>query len=563
MLAWPDETIYEGVASVATERPDRSAVVFRETAWSYAELLAESRALAHGLAELGVSAGDVVAVWLGNRPEWIVCQLATSFLGAAMVAVNTRYRTHELEYMLTDSAASVLVTEESLLGRNYHEMLETAVPEVATQSPDSFASDSIPSLEAVVSLDSPSNLPALRGYETGLETGRERIGSDRNSLEPTTDPTAPAAIFYTSGTTSDPKGCLQSSRSLLNHSAHVAEHLDMTVSDTGVATLPFCGIWGYNTLFSHLATGATLVAQTHFDPGTILELVDEYDATVLTGLGVMFDRLLEHESFARSRVETIERGVVGFISKGYDETLFERIEGAFGFPVVQPYGLSEANSQIFVGDPADPIDRRKRVGGPSIHPAIDAKIVDPETREELPAGEEGELALRGYLLADGYLGKPEATAAAFDKSGWFYTGDLCTMDDDGSVSYRSRLDDALRTRGFLVAPREIAATVEKHPAVRSCEVVGAPHSRHGEVPVAFVIPDGDGSDGRDGDGRDGGGDESASAAALESFLDDCVADYKVPAAFEFVDEFPTTEGPNGEKVQKTLLRDRVQNRFTE
>ncbi|SDK91321.1 class I adenylate-forming enzyme family protein [Natronorubrum texcoconense] len=555
MLAWPEKTIYEGVASVASDRPDRTAVVFRGTDWSYAELLEESRALAHGLADLGVSAGDVVAVWLGNRPEWIVSQLATSFLGAAMVAVNTRYRTHELEYMLTDSVASVLVTEESLLGRNYHEMLETAVPELATQSPDSFAPGSIPALEGVVSLDSPSNLSALRGYESVLETGRDRLGGERrndgrNSLEPASDPTAPAAIFYTSGTTSDPKGCLQSNRSLLNHSAHVADHLGVTDEDVGVATLPFCGIWGYNTLFSHLATGATLVAKTHFDPEATLELVDEYDATALTGLGVMFERLLEHESFARSRVGTIERGVVGFVSKGFDEALFERIEETFGFPVVQPYGLSEANSQIFVGDPADSMSRRKRVGGPPIHPAIDATIVDPETREELPTGEEGELALRGYLLADGYLGNPEATAEAFDESGWFYTGDLCTMDDDGYVYYRSRLDDALRTRGFLVAPREIAATVEEHPAVRSCEVVGAPHPRHGEVPVAFVVA---------ADDRG----FNVSAADLESFLDDRVADYKVPAAFEFVDEFPTTEGPNGEKVQKTLLRDRVQDRFTE
>ncbi|WP_436346877.1 class I adenylate-forming enzyme family protein [Natronorubrum sp. FCH18a] len=560
MLAWPDETIYEGVSTVATERPDQSAVVFEGTAWAYEELLEESRALAHGLANLGVSTGDIVAVWLGNRPEWIVCQLATSFLGAATVAVNTRYRTHELEYILTDSAASVLVTEESLLGRNYHEMLETAVPEVATQSPDSLAPDSIPSLEAVVSLEPDADLAAVRGYESVVETGRDRLESERDSLEPATDPTAKAAVFYTSGTTSDPKGCLQSSRSLLNHSAHVADHLGVTASDTGVATLPFCGIWGYNTLFSHLATGATLVAQTHFDPETTLGLVDEYDATALTGLGAMFERLLEDESFARSRVETIERGVVGFISKGYDETLFERIEETFGFPVVQPYGLSEANSQIFVGDPDDPIERCKRVGGPPIHPAIDAKIVDPETREELPTGEEGELALRGYLLADGYLGKPEATAEAFDESGWFYTGDLGTADDDGYVYYRSRLDDALRTRGFLVAPREIGAAVEDHPGVRSCEVVGAPHPRHGEVPVAFVIADGDGGDGNESNGN---GDDSVSAADLESVLDDRVADYKVPAAFEFVIEFPTTEGPNGEKVQKTLLRDRVQDRFTE
>ncbi|WP_254764740.1 class I adenylate-forming enzyme family protein [Natrinema marinum] len=542
MLTWPDETIYEGIAAVAATDPDRRAVVFEGTTWTYDDLLAETRALARGLADLGVSEGDVIAVWLGNRPEWIACQLAASALGAAMVAVNTRYRTHELEYMLEDSGASVLVTEDELLDRDYHEMLATAVPEVAAQSPDAFDPDSIPSLEAVVSLEPSDELSALRTYDDVCETGRAR---DRGELEPATDSEAPVAIFYTSGTTSDPKGCLQSSRSLLNHSAHVADHLGVTDEDVAVATLPFCGIWGYNTLFSVLATGATLVTQTHFDPGETIRLVDDHDATYLTGLGVMFERVLEHETFDPSRVETVETGVVGFISKGFDAALFERIESTVGFPVVQPYGLSEANSQIFVGDPDDPAARRKRVGGPPIHPDIEAKIVDPESREALPAGEEGELAIRGYLLADGYLGKPAATAAAFDESGWFYTGDLAEMDEDGYVYYRSRLDDALRVRGFLVAPREIQSAVEDHPDVRSCEVVGAPHPRHGEVAVAFVVP----------------ANDEVNAGELEEFLDSRVADYKVPEAFEFVDEFPTTEGPNGEKVQKTVLRERVADRF--
>ncbi|WP_226007258.1 class I adenylate-forming enzyme family protein [Natrinema salinisoli] len=558
MLTWPEETIYEGIATIARDRPDSRAVVSDETVWSYGDLLDESRALARGLADLGVSDGDVVAVWLGNRPEWIACQLATSYLGAAMVAVNTRYRTHELEYMLADSGASVLVTERALLDRDYHEMLGTAVPELEEQSPDEFDPDSVPGLEAVVSLEPSPDLPALRGYDDVLEAGRSL---DRDGFEPATDPDAPAAIFYTSGTTSDPKGCLQSSRSLLNHSAHVAEYLGVTEADVGVATLPFCGIWGYNTLFSVLATGGTLVAQTYFDPGETIRLVDAHDATYLTGLGVMFERMLEHDVFEPSRVETVDTGVVGFISKGFDDDLFDRIESTFGFPVVQPYGLSEANSQIFVGEPSDPAERRKRVGGPPIHPAIDAKIVDPETREELPVGEEGELAIRGYLLADGYLGKPEATAEAFDEdvpgsgatgepedssSGrWFYTGDLAEIDADGYVYYRSRLDDALRVRGFLVAPREIQTAIEDHPGVRSCEVVGAPHPRHGEVPVAFVVSD--------------AGD--VTAEGIERFLEPRVADYKVPEAVEFVDAFPTTEGPNGEKVQKTALRERVRDRF--
>lgn len=554
MLAWPDRTIYEGLERVAADHPDEPALVFEGTTWTYDELLAESRALSAGLAQLGVEAGDVLAVWLANRPEWIACQLAASHLGAAMVAVNTRYRTHELEYALADSGARVLVTEASFLGRDYHEMLASAVPEVTQTDPSALDPGEYPDLEAVVTLEPSDEYPALREFDDVLETGWDRVSnsspdSDGRPLEAASDPSAPAAIFYTSGTTSDPKGCLQSNRSLLTHAAHVADHLGVTADDVCVATLPFCGIWGHNVAFSALSMGATLVVQTHFDPEETIRLVDRHDATCLTGLGVMFDRMLEAAAFDPSRVETVERGVVGFVSKGYDEALFDRIEDAFGFPVVQPYGLSEANSQIFVGDPDDPRDRRKRVGGPPVHPAIESKVVDPESREELPPGQEGELALRGYLLADGYLGKPEATADAFDDEGWFYSGDLCVTDDEGYVYYRSRLDDALRVRGFLVAPREIAAVVEDHPAVADCEVVGAPHPRHGEVPVAFVVVESDAEA------------EALELVGLESFLADRIADYKVPAALEVVESFPTTEGPNGEKVQKAELRERVADRF--
>ncbi len=219
----------------------------------------------------------------------------------------------------------------------------------------------------------------------------------------------------------------------------------------------------------------------------------------------------------------------------------------FGFPLVQPYGISEGNSMVFVGDPEDPLEQRKRVGGPPVHPDAAVRVVDPETGAAVPPGEEGELRLRGYNVMNGYHDKPGQTAAATDDEGWLHTGDLGVRDAAGYYYYRSRLDDALRVRGFLVTPRDIEAALNGQAGVDQAQVVGAAHPRHGQVPVAFVVRD----------------DETLDAAALQDALAGEVADYKRPADIEFVAEFPRTEGPHGAKVRKGELRERVTDRYRE
>jgi fatty-acyl-CoA synthase len=237
---------------------------------------------------------------------------------------------------------------------------------------------------------------------------------------------------------------------------------------------------------------------------------------------------------------SLERGVTAFLTESYDPDTFERIEDGLGFPIVQPYGLSEANSQIFVGRPDAPMAERKRVGGPLVAAEQEAKVVDPETGERVAEGETGELCLRGYNVMTAYLGKPEATAEAIDEGGWLHTGDLCSREGE-LLEWHSRLDDALRVRGFLVTPREIEVAIDGIAGVEQSQVVGAPHERHGQVPVAFVrrsAPDLD-------------------AEALLDALAEQVADYKLPVHVEFVESFPRTEGPHGEKVQKHELRGRA------
>jgi fatty-acyl-CoA synthase len=551
-MEWPDATLYQGLREVADRNPDATALQFRGERTTYAELLADSEALARGLAELGVGSGDRVAVWLGNRPEWVTAQLAASYLGAAVVAVNTRYRTHELEYMLEDSACSVLLTEEAFLGNDYLDMLADVVPEVREDSPDAFDPGSVPSLSAVVGLSPHPEFPAVRGYEAVLGRGHGGTAADGEPA-PATDPEAPVTVFYTSGTTSDPKGCLQSSRSVLNHSDNVGSYLGLGSDDVALGVLPFCGVWGYNTMLSALSRAVPLVVQTHFEPERTLELIETHGVTYCNAQAVMFDRMRRAEPFDPERVATLRRGVTAFLTMGVDGEVFEDLEEAFGLPLVQPYGISEGNSMVFVGDPEDSLEQRKRVGGPRVHPDAEVRVADPETGETLPAGAEGELCLRGYNVMNGYHDKPGQTAEAVDEEGWLHTGDLGVRDEAGYFYYRSRLDDALRVRGFLVTPRDIEAALNSQPGVDQAQVVGAPHPRHGQVPVAFIVR---------GDGADGG-DESLDAATLRESLAAEVADYKVPEDVEFVDEFPRTEGPHGAKVRKGELRERVADRYRE
>ena len=532
MLEWEDATVYEALSTVADRRPGATALFFEGETIRYDELRDRSLAFARGLVERGVDHGDTIAVWLANRPEWVIAQFGASYLGASVVAVNTRYRKHELEYMLQDSGAAALVLERSFLDRDYLEMVSDLAPALKRDGPDSFDPERFVDLESIIAVESAPEYPAVESFD-------DVSAAVPVDPDPARGSDLPVAIFYTSGTTGDPKGCVHGSHSVLNHAYNIGSYFELAEEDVGLGAIPFCGSYGYNVWLSCLSHGVPLVVQSHFDPEETVELVDRYAVTYFSATAQMYLRLIEAETFAPERVESLRRGAM-FFANGFDESAFERIEAAAGFPVVQPYGLSEANTQLFVGNPEAPKEQRKKVGGPLIHEDLEARIVDRDTHEELPAGERGELALRGYNVMQGYLDKPEATAEVVDADGWFYTGDLCERDERNRFYYHARIDDALRVRGFLVSPGEIESAIDAHPAVEMSQVVGAPHPRHGEVPVAFIKPSGD-----------------LSETEIVAFLEERVADYKLPEDAIFVDEFPRTEGPHGEKIQKSALRDRV------
>ncbi|MCY4729912.1 acyl--CoA ligase [Natronomonas gomsonensis] len=537
MLEWPEATIYQGLTSVAASAPSSLALIFEDETTTYGELVAESRRLARALAALDVGVGDTIAIWLRNRPAWIEAQLAASYLGASVVAVNTRCGSRDLDHVLNDAGVGVVLTEPGSSDPTHLEMLASLAPGIVDADLDAFSPDRYPDLSHVVTTTAAPGYDAVRSLQEMKD-----MATAAPTPDPVDTPAASACVFYTSGTTGDSKGCPQSNRSLLNHSYQVGEHFDLSSDDVALGALPFCGIMGHNTFLSALAHGIPLVLQPEFDAAAAIDLIETHEVTYFSAIGSMYERMVVTEEFTSERVTTLSKGAVAFVS-GTDRETFERVEGAVGFPLVRPYGLSEANSQVFVGDPDATVEERFRTGGPPVHPDEEAaRVVDPETGDPLPTDEQGELCLRGYNVIDSYLGRPEATAAAVDEDGWFHTGDLAERGPDG-VYYHARMDDALRVRGFLVAPRAVERAVESHPAVDAAQVVGAPHPRHGQVPVAFVTG------------------EDADETAVREFLVDRLADYKVPERVFAVASFPRTDGPHGRKIQKHELRDRVETLF--
>lgn len=524
-----NESIPSAFESVG-DGTDQVAVRYDGDEHTYQDLREDARAFASAVSNAGHQRGDPVAVWLPNRPEWLHAFFGCSTLGSPVVSVNTRYRTNELEHILRDSEATTLVMQSSFLTREYLSMLEDVFPSVDAVPPGELADVPDTSLERVVVLDEDdASLPAAaRRYEDVLEDAGGDVSYESVTAED------PSAVFYTSGTTSEPKGVVHDHRNVVNHGRVMADWLGVDEGDEALGVMPLCGNGGFDFAMSALFAGATLVLQSHFDGEAAARAIQNHEVTYLLAIGEMYGAMMDTDYDLTS----LERGAVYLT----DRSQMAAIESRCSFPVAQPYGLTEARSHICIDPPGAPRADRYSPGGPTIHEDIEVQVRDPETGGVLAAGEVGEIYVRGYSRMREYLHNPERTAEAIDEDGWLATGDAGEIDEDGDLLYHSRLDDMLRLRGFQVRPQEIERAIEDHHDVERAQVVGTTDADGTSVAVAFV---------RLAERAE------LSAAEMRDFLNENVADYKVPAAFEWVDSYPTTKSPNGEKIQRSKLAERA------
>ena len=515
-------------------------VVYEDEEHSYAEIAAQVRSLAAVLRDVhGVGSGDRVAVAMRNYPEWVVAFWATVSVGAAVVGVNAWWTTAELEYALDDSRPKVLIADDERLDRVVPvlERLRSAAPMhvLAVRSERELPGDAARWDEVVDAEHAPPTLP-----------------------EAAIDPDDDATIFYTSGTTGFPKGALLTHRGSVHNvynlvfMALVAAMSEARAIAAGEATprggssseapgqhvfmapTPLFHVTANNCLLQPCTlSGGKIVFMRRWDPGRALELIERHRVTNFSGVPTMSRELLAHPDWSRRDTSSLKG--LGGGGAAVQPDLVEKIDKSLksghpstGYGLTETSGIITANSaQLFTSKPAS-------CG--RVVPTLDAKLVD-ELGDDLPPGPDviGQLCVRGAVVIKGYLNRPEATAEAI-RDGWFNTGDIARIDDDGFVYIVDRAKDMVLRGGENVYCSEVEAAIYTHPDVAEAAVFGIPDERLGEIVAAAVVL-------RPGSLLDENG--------LQAFLADKIAAFKVPATVWFREQ-PLPRNANGKFVKNQL-----------
>jgi fatty-acyl-CoA synthase len=476
--------------------------------WTYGQLLDDALTAASALAEQFVP-GERVAAWAPSIPESLVLTYGAALAGLVLVPVNPALRAGEVAHVLGQSeAAGVFVVP-----RWRDNDLMATLDEIR---------GGLPALRAVV------DFGAWEAFCRGAGGGRRAL--------PDVAPDDVAQLIYTSGTTGTPKGARLTHRGMTNAARVAAKRFDVRAGDVYVHTMPLFHVGGQVVAFQLCQSSATAVLVTSFDPGLVLALVEEEHATLTCGVPTMLLALTEHPDFLTRDLSTL-RAVSGGGAVVPTE-LVHRIERQLGVQFAVVFGQTETCgfiSQTHLDDAAQ--DKGATLGRPL--PGVEVRVVDPDTSAVVTCGEVGELEVRGANVMAGYHDLPEDSAAAIRLDGWLRTGDLVAMDERGFLTMVGRLKEMIVSGGENIFPAEIEAALCEHPAVAQAAVVGVPDRRWGEAAVAVVRA------------RPG---HAPSAAALERYLRDRLAGYKVPRRWELVEELPLTATG---KVQKFVLQDRL------
>lgn len=506
------------LADRAAAHPDRLALVGvdcagAEVRLSYAALLDQARRVAVALLRLA-DPGEHVALWAPNLVEWPVIEYGAAIAGVVLVAINPQFRDVELEHVLRDSGAVVLLHADR--SRDYD--LSAVVAVVAPRSPE---------LRHVVPL-----------------TERDRwMAADADDLDQVVfgpqaaDPMAPVMLQYTSGTTGRPKGVLLRHRSLLNNAKLTLEGLHAPDGLIGVNPLPMFHTAGcvIATLGTHWC-GGTEVLVSRFDPITVLDLLEQERANVLYFVPTVLGALIEA---ARARPAVRQLDLVLGGASVLPASMVAASRRTFGARATNLYGQTELSPVATMVRPDDPEEAASgTVGRPLPHTAV--QIVDVLSRETVQRGVDGEICVRGYSAMIEYFGMPDATRATVDSDGWLRTGDIGHLDDDGRLVLTDRLKDMIIRGGDNVAPAEIEARLVEHPAVLQAAVVGVPDERWGEVVAAVLVLREPPADGLRQD--------------LEAFARRTLSPFKAPSLWYVATEFPMTASG---KVQKPRLREQL------
>jgi len=484
------------LASAAAEDPDRPAVKLAEHVLSYGDLDQAAARAAGFLRSKGVNAGDRVGMQLPNVPYFPIVYFGALKLGAVVVPMNPLLKGGEVGYHLSDSGARVMV--------GWHDF-----EEAATAGCEEAGAECV--------LVTPGDFEKLLGDAEPVEEIVDREDDD------------PAVIIYTSGTTGTPKGATLTHANL-NAGAEVSRDLvDAGPDSVVLATLPLFHVFGMNSIMNVTVRARGLLTLVpRFDPEQVLQVIERDHATTFGGVPTMYTALLNHPDRERYDVSSLEFCISGGaplpveVLRGFDE--------AFGATVLEGYGLSETTGMASF----NLRDRERKPGSIGLPVGgTEIKLFDDDDNE-VAHGEPGEIVMRGPFVMKGYWGRDDATEEVM-RGGWFHTGDIATVDDEGYFFIVDRKKDLIIRGGYNVYPREIEEVLYSHPAVLEAAVIGVPHDSLGEEVGAAVVL------------KEGG---EATPDDLRAFMKEKVAAYKYPRVIWLADELP--KGGTGKVLKREI-----------
>lgn len=501
----------------AREHPERTLAITGETNFTYGQVDAQASALAVALNELGLGAGDRIAVNVPNAVEWVISLLACAKLGAAVVPINPKLSIHELRFQLRHAEASAVITVDKHENVDYLHVFEELLGE-------------LPDLQYIVTVgeqdtwydDRVFQFDALIAANLGGMFSRAAVNDDSIDL----------AVLYTSGTMGKPKGVRLSHRAVVENAANTGEILGVNGNDRLLAMVPFFNIMGFSVMVGTLVAGATLVMQPTFDAASILRLIPQHQVTVLYGVPTMYHLLMREDSFKPSQLTSLRTGVIA--GSAVADELVRRVRK--WCDVLVAYGLTETGPTVTITRFDDDDERRLHSVGRAL-PGVEVMAADLITGALHGPEAVGEIAVRGAGLMQGYLRAPSETAKVHTPEGFFLTGDLGIIDEDGYVKIIGRRQETISRGGHQIYPGEVEDRLRGHPAVDDVCVIGVPNDVLGELVCACIVP----IEGAVITGRE-----------IRLFAQDTMAEYKVPDIVRFFDEFPLTG--SGKVRRKELSR---------
>jgi acyl-CoA synthetase (AMP-forming)/AMP-acid ligase II len=505
------------------ERSDRygelEALVDGDRRWSYRELGLAVRQAVRAAVASGIQQGERIGLWAPNSADWIFAALGILGAGGILVPLNTRWKGQEVAYALDRAGATGLFIAQGFLGADQVGGLRAASPE-------------LPALERIVLLagEAAGALPWEQHLQLGDSVPDDVVDSRIAAIKPEDI----ADLMFTSGTTGLPKGVP------LRHETSIRAHVALTTAytfhkgDRYLVIPPFFHTFGYKAgWMASFFHGVAVIPQAVFDAEDVLRKIEAERISILLGPPTVFSDLMSHPG--RQAYDLSSLRVTMASAATVPVELIHQLRKDMGFEVVlTSYGLTEAHSAVSTSRVEDaPEDIARSVGRPL--DGVEVAIADDEGRL-MPAGERGEVLVRGYVVMDGYWEDPAATAEVIDADGWLHTGDIGVVDEQGFLSIVDRKKDMVVVGGFNVYPAEVERVLLQHADVAEAAVVGRPDDRLGEVPVAFVVS------------RQG---TEVDPAEIKRWMREHVANVKVPREVQVVDALPRNASL---KVQKGELR---------